>query len=463
MLVTLDRAAPQPLAVQLADGLRDAALDGRLRVGDRVPATRVLARELGVSRTVTAAAYDQLVAEGWLGARHGAGTFVLASPPTAAPSVSSAAMLTLNVTIGGHTPTDLRPGAPCLEVLDTSSWRRAWRHAGDLTPAARPEHAGVPAFREAVAEHLLRHRGLTGAGLVGADVLATAGTTAGFAEIVAVLTHRLGRPLRAGVEDPGYRRAVGVLRAAGATVTALAVDADGLVVGNLPPGLDLVYVTPAHQYPLGGRLPVGRRGALVERARREGFLVVEDDYDGELRYDVAPLPVLAALAPDVVVHLGTAGKIATPTLGVGWAVAPPEVSAAVLTMRRATGIRPAPAGQHVLAAWAQDGGLGRHLARLRRELGVRRALVVDAVTAAGHRVLGDRAGAHLVVPLASAAEERTTVDAAAAAGLLVDGLADHHLGDPVRHGVLLAWAAPSRIALDDALARLGDVLGQAAP
>ncbi|MFC5061453.1 PLP-dependent aminotransferase family protein [Actinomycetospora atypica] len=457
MLVTLDRGAPDPLAVQLADGLRAAALDGRLRVGDRVPATRVLARELGVSRTVTAAAYDQLVAEGWLGARHGAGTFVLASPPAAAPDASDGTSLTPNVS-DVPSLTDLRPGAPCLEVLDTASWRRAWRHAGDLTPAARPEHAGIPAFREAVAEHLLRHRGL-----VGADVLATAGTTTGFAEIVAVLTRRLGRPLRAGVEDPGYRRAVGVLRAAGATVTALAVDADGLVVGNLPPGLDLVYVTPAHQYPLGGRLPVGRRAALVERARREGFLVVEDDYDGELRYDVAPLPVLAALAPDVVVHLGTAGKIATPTLGVGWAVAPPELSAAVLTMRRATGIRPAPAGQHVLAAWARDGGLGRHLARLRRELGVRRALVVDVVTAAGHTILGDRAGAHLVVPLASAADEQAVVDAAAGAGLLLDGLADHHLGDPVRHGVLLAWAAPTRVALADALVRLGGVLGGVAP
>nr|WP_218891119.1 PLP-dependent aminotransferase family protein [Actinomycetospora corticicola] len=449
----MDRTAATPLAVQVADGLRAAALDGRLRVGDRVPATRTLARELGVSRTVTAAAYDQLVAEGWLGARHGAGTFVLAAPP-GARRASVPAPDDRNATSSSSADaTDLRPGAPCLEVLDPASWRRAWRRAGDLPPSDRPEYAGVPAFRAAVGEHLLRHRGLVGAG-----VLATAGATAGFGELVAVLTRRLGRPPRAGIEDPGYRRAVGVLRAAGAEVTPLAVDAEGLVVGNLPPGLDLVYVTPAHQYPLGGRLPVARRAALVERARAEGFWLVEDDYDGELRYDVAPLPVLAALGPDVVVHLGTAGKIATPGLGVGWMVAPPALAADLLALRRATGTRPAPAGQQVFAAWVHDGGCGRHLARLRRELGVRRGLVVDAVRTAGHEVLGDRAGAHLVVPLPMGPVEREVVAAAWEVDVVVDGLAAHHLGAAGVSGILVGWAAPSRVELEAALGRLGGVL-----
>ncbi|MEJ2868584.1 PLP-dependent aminotransferase family protein [Actinomycetospora sp. OC33-EN08] len=456
MFVAIDRESPTPLAAQVAAGMRSAALDGRLRAGDRVPATRTLARELGVSRTVAAAAYDQLVAEGWLGARHGSGTFVLAAP-SAPPGAGSASLLAPDDR-DATSSTDLRPGAPCLEVLDAASWRRAWRRAGDLVPAGRPEYAGVSRFREAVAEHLLRHRGL-----VGADVLATAGTTSGFAEVVAVLARRLGRPVRAGIEDPGYRRAAGVLRAAGAEVTGLAVDADGLVVGSLPTGLDLVYVTPAHQYPLGGRLLAARRAALVERARAEGFLVVEDDYDGELRYDVAPLPLLAALAPDVVVHLGTAGKIATPTLGVGWLVAPPALAADLLDRRAATGTRPAPAGQQVLAEWVHDGGWGRHLTRLRRELAVRRTLVVDAVRAADHDVLGDRAGAHLVVPLPSASAERAAVHAAAEVGVRVDGLAAHHL-DPssaARHGVLVGWAAPTRAGLQVALDRLRGVLGEA--
>ena len=469
VVVGLDRGAGVPLAVQLADALRRAALDGRLRPGDRVPATRVLARELGVSRTVTSAAYDQLVAEGWLGARHGSGTVVTAAPPgppvAAGPGAgagagASEAALLASSDRKAASSTDLRPGAPCLEVLDTAAWRRAWRRAGDLDPAERPEHAGSDAYRAAVAEHLLRHRGIT-AGPGG--VLATAGTTAGFAELLAVLGAARGRALRVGVEDPGYRRAVGVVRAGGHEVVGLPVDADGLVVDAVPPGLDVVYASPAHQYPLGGRLPVARRGELARRARGDGFVVVEDDYDGELRYDVAPLPVLAALAPDVVVHLGTASKIATPTLGVGWMVAPAPLREAVLTARRVTGIRPAPAGQAVLAAWAADGALGRHLARLRRELGARRALVVAAVGEAGHGVVGDRAGAHLVVPLDSAADERAVVTRAAAAGLRVDGLAAHRMDSavdtpPTRHGVLVGWAAPPRAELVRALARWRDVL-----
>ncbi|NMO91156.1 PLP-dependent aminotransferase family protein [Actinomycetospora sp. TBRC 11914] len=456
VVVGLDRAAGVPLAVQLADALRRAALDGRLRPGDRVPATRVLARELGVSRTVTTAAYDQLVAEGWLGARHGSGTVVTAAPPSSVASVASGASLLASSDRKAPSSIDLRPGAPCLEVLDTAAWQRAWRRAGDLEPAERPEHAGAEAYRAAVAEHLLRHRGVPAAP---GELLATAGTTAGFTEVLGVLRASRGRPLRVGVEDPGYRRAAGVVRAGGDEVVGLPVDADGLVVGAVPTGLDVVVVSPAHQYPLGGRLPVARRGELVDRARVEGFVVVEDDYDGELRYDVAPLPVLAALAPDVVVHLGTASKIATPTLGVGWMAAPPALREEVLAVRRATGTRPAPAGQGVLAAWAADGALGRHLARLRRELAARRALVVAAVGEAGHEVVGDRAGAHLVVPLPSADAEETAVARAAAAGVLVDGLAAFHLAAPARtHGVLVGWAAPTRTALVGALSRWTEVL-----
>jgi GntR family transcriptional regulator/MocR family aminotransferase len=145
---------------------------------------------------------------------------------------------------------------------------------------------------------------------------------------------------------------------------------------------------------------------------------------------------------------------------VGWLAAPPELREEVLATRRTTGTRPAPAGQEVLAQWARDGALGRHLARLRRELGTRRRVVVEAVTGAGQEVLGDRAGAHLVVPLASAADEQVVVARAAEAGLLVDGLAAHHLAVPVCHGILVGWAAPTRTELIDALGRLENVLAR---
>ena len=444
--LVLDRTAPVPLAVQLADGLRTASVDGNLRTGDRLPSTRALAEALGVSRTVTAAAYDQLVAEGWAAGRRGAGTFVVAVPSmSASPGAVSAPRSAASPLIS------LRPGVPCVAVLDRSAWRRAWRAAADDPPDDTASAVGLPTFRAAVVEHLLRHRGLP------ADpdsVLATAGTTAAVAE----LARTLPVGARVAVEEPGYQRAVAALRAAELEVLPVPVDGDGLVVEALPAGVAAVFCTPAHQFPLGARLSAARRVALVARARVEGFLVVEDDYDGELRYDVAPLPLLAALGPDVVVHLGTASKLLTPALGVGWLVAPPAVRDAVLDLRDRTGTRPAGAGQRVFTALAAHGDLARHLRRLRRELTVRRGAVNDTVTAAGGQVCGDAAGAHVVVPLEGTAAERAVRVAAAERGVDLDGLERHHGGTPTRGGVVIGYAGPSLADLDRALDVVGDVL-----
>ncbi|MEJ3655401.1 PLP-dependent aminotransferase family protein [Actinomycetes bacterium KLBMP 9759] len=451
--LVLDRDDERPLSVQLADAFRAAAATGTFRAGDRLPSTRGLAATLGVSRTVTAAAYDQLLAEGWLAARRGAGTFIVGLPDGAR---TAGRRVTITDDGGeGAGLIDLTAGSPCVEVLDRAAWRRAWRAAADTVPATAPERWGLPAFRAAVVEHLLRHRGLPADP---AEVLATAGSTSALAEIARTLP----AGSRVVVEEPGYQLAVNAVRAAGHDVLPVPVDGSGLVVGAVPPGVAAVYCTPAHQYPLGVRMSAARRVALVEKARTEGFLVVEDDYDGELRYDVAPLPLLAALGPDVVAHLGTASKLLTPTLGAGWLVAPAALRAAVVDMREQTGAQPAPAGQRVMAALAAHGDLARHLRRLRRELAVRRAATVDAVGSAGHEVLGDAAGAHVVVPLRDAAAERDVVRGAAAVGVKVDGLARHHAGEQRACGIVIGFAVLPRPMLDKALSLLTDVLRGAA-
>ncbi|SFO19128.1 GntR family transcriptional regulator / MocR family aminotransferase [Pseudonocardia ammonioxydans] len=490
--IMIDRAAGASLAVQVADGLRAAAAGGALRPGDRLPSTRALATALGLSRTVTSAAYDQLLAEGWVEGRVGAGTYVTAvprgvspaarrgsaggpvggrrdpgaaavgpvpaptavaiGPATAGPEGAAGpgaatgpgsftgsarawgpAVVAARASAPGRASARrpnapgrpepgggryrLDPGRPCTAALDRAAWRRAWRAAGGAGPDDVPRPDGLPEFRDAVVEHLLRHRGLTPA-----DVLATAGTSAAVGE--------LARLLPAGatvaVEDPGYQRAVGALRAAGLRVVPVPVDDEGLVVDAIPAGCAAVYTTPAHQFPTAVRLAAPRRVALLERARDEDLLVIEDDYDGELRYDVAPLPLLAALAPDRVVHLGTASKIVSPTLGVGWAVAPRPVLEAWRELRERTGTRPSPAGQRVFAALAAGGDLSRHLRRLRRELRERRELVVAAATRAGWAVQGDPAGAHLVVPLP---DEPEAIAAARERGVDVGGLADYATAD----------------------------------
>ncbi|WIX78961.1 PLP-dependent aminotransferase family protein [Amycolatopsis carbonis] len=446
--VSLDREVSTPLAVQLADALREAAASGHLRGGDRLPSTRALAERLGVSRTVTSAAYEQLHAEGWIAGRHGSGTYVTTPPTRAAASVSPAGPLAPEPETAPVL--DLTPGTPWAAGLDRAAWRRAWRAAADPEPLVRAHRAGLPEYRAAVSEHLLRHRGLAAG-----SVLATGGTTAAVVELAAAV---LRRGAVVAFEEPGYQRAVQAFRSAGLTVVGVPVDEEGLRPDAIPAGARAVYCSPAHQYPMGSRMSAARRVELVERARADGMLVIEDDYDGELRFDVAPLPMLAALAPDVVVHLGTTSKILTPTLGAGWLVAPSSVASAVLAYRDLTGTRPSPAGQRVLVELARHGDLGRHLRKLRRELAERRSLLSAALTSSAIPILGDDAGAHLVVPFDSAARETRCLAEAEHQGIRLDGLARHFAGTPTVHGVALGYAGCSREALVSALPALVGLL-----
>ncbi|WP_324274464.1 PLP-dependent aminotransferase family protein [Blastococcus brunescens] len=365
--------------------------------------------------------------------RRGAGTFVVGTV-TAAPAPAPRGRPRDRPE---PAPVDLRAGSPCLEVLDRAAWRRAWRAAGDIAPDGGPEPAADPAFARAVTEHLLRHRGLPAAP---EDVLATAGTSAAVGEVARLLPPGS----RVGVEDPGYHRVVGALRAAGVAVVPLPVDGDGLVVDAVPGGLAAVYCTPAHQFPLGRRLSAARRTTLVARARAESWWVLEDDYDGELRYDVAPLPLLGALGPDVVVHLGTSSKILSPTLGVGWLVAPAELRAELVARRTATGARPPRAGQRVFTALADSGDLARHLRRLSRELGRRRAAVLAAVAEAGAVAEGDPAGAHVVVPLPGPGAEDRALALAAERGWPWTGWRATTTGTGPAGGPAWSWATPPR-------------------
>jgi GntR family transcriptional regulator/MocR family aminotransferase len=473
--IVLDRRGPEPLAVQVADALRSAAGSGALRVGDRLSSTRALAARLGVSRTVTAAAYDQLLAEGWLAGRRGSGTFVTAAPPVTLPpppatSPPPPAAAPHHPAARPQTPPrrpaatqadesdagllDLTAGRPCLDVLDRAAWRRAWRAAADRPPTKGPSYAGHPGFRRAVVDHLLRHRGLAAAP---GQLLATSGTTAGLDELAAALP----AGARVALEEPGYQRAAATLTARGLRVVPAAVDEDGLRVDDLPPGLAAVYCTPAHQFPLGSRLTAGRRVALVERARAEEFLVIEDDYDGELRYDVAPLPLLAALGPDVVAYLGTTSKLLTPALGAGWLVAPPALHERLLATRDRTAIRPSPAGQLVFTAFAEYGDLARHLRRLRAELTERRGRIVAELAGGPAPVLGDAAGGHLRIGLPSAGAELAVVRDAEKAGVLVPGLGEYHRRPASVFGVSIGYAGPSRDELDTAVRVVAELVERA--
>ena len=425
--VVVERHAESPLSVQLGRQLREAMNDGRVRAGERLPSSRALAGALGVSRTVVTAAYEQLYAEGWLEGRHGSGTYVADIAPV--PRSGQAARTGLERTHEASA-IDLRPGIPWIGALDTPAWRRAWRLAASVPPVARPARPGLPGLRIALVDHLRRSRGVA---CPPERVLVTRGATNGL-DLLAATVVRPGD--RVGVEEPGYPNARTVLAARGAEVVPCPVDEHGLMVDALPDGLRLIYTTPSHQYPLGGRLPVPRRQALLAWARRNDALIAEDDYDSEFRYDVAPLPALYGLGPDHTIYLGTTAKVLAPALGVGWLVARPDLVEAIVATRERLGDHTSVVPQEAVRILLERGDLDRHIRRMRAEYARRRVAVVETL---GHLpLLGDTAGLHLVVGLPAGAVDGV-VERAAARGVLLDSLSDRYGGTPDVHGLVLGY------------------------
>src|SRR5215510_7598404 len=439
--LTADRADQGSLTSQLVDQLREALVDGHLATGERLPATRALADLLGVSRTVVTGAYAQLFAEGWIEGRHGSGTYIADGaqsgpavpgvPPLAGRDGAYGALGRLP-SLGTGTLIELRPGIAWTEGIDPAAWRRAWRSAGAQPPARASDPQGNDDLRGALVGYLRRSRGVR----CGADQLVVTRGVAGSLGLIAAALLRPGD--RVGVEEPGYPAARAVFAAHGLRPVPCPADSGGLRVDALPGGLRLVYVTPAHQYPLGGRLPVPRRRALTSWARETGALVVEDDYDGEFRYDVAPLPALFGLDPEIVVYLGTTSKILTPAMRVGWLAASPRLAARLAAAGGTLGEYASGPAQDALLSLISTGDLERHIRRMRHDYARRRA-AMTAVFGGGDagRLLGDEAGMHMVLETRQPAAQ--VAAAAAERGVAVAAL-DRYFGGPVtRNGLVLGY------------------------
>jgi len=484
--VIVDRATATPLAAQISEQVRAAVTAGVLGAGDRLPATRDLAALLGVSRTVVTTAYARLFAEGWLEGRHGSGTYVADVVPGLPPARGAASTAKAANGSGARTATahrgqtlylgdahgadgvvepatmgargarliELRPGIPWAAGIEPAVWRRAWRVAGTRPPSFWPDPHGLPELRAELAAYLRRSRGLS---ITPANVLVTRGVSGGLALLAAGMV-RPGD--KVGVEDPGYPAARQVLRGAGARVVPCRVDAHGIVPDELPRDLRLLYTTPAHQYPLGGRLPVARRQALTNWARATGAVVVEDDYDSEFRYDVGPLPALYSMDPDVIVYLGTVSKVLTPGFGAGWLVGSPDLVERLARLRPGLGERVSEPVQHALLTLLASGDLERHIRRMRLEYARRRAALVDALAVPGNtfRLLGDTAGMHVVLELPDSWPAESLVGAAAARGIAVATLDRYFAGEPTRNGLILGYGAVPLTKVRRAAAELSALL-----
>lgn len=456
----LDASSGAPLVAQLVDAFRRLLADGALRPGDALPSTRALAAHLGLARGTVVAAFEQLAAEGWFEGQPGRATLVNprlddvhpdARARRQAATGTAGAVSARKVDASVEPRIDLRPGRPMDAGVVGAEWRAAWRRAADAPVDVAVDPLGWPDLRAAIADHL-RRRGVV---CSPSEIVVTAGGRDGLDLLL-----RASRVSRVGVEEPGYPSLRRAVARAGVPIVPLPADEHGLITAGLPDDApDLVIVTPSHQYPLGGSLPVERRQQLLAWARERGVWLLEDDYDSELRYTSAPLPTLTSLDADArVALLGTFSKTLTPTLAMGYLVVPPPLLAAVEHERLDWGQPVGLVPQRALADFLASGALSRHTQRM-RQLYRRRRGVVTATLAGldGVRVYPMDGGLHCVVE--HGRDEASIIEALAAQGIAVAALSEYWAGGEPRPGLVFGFGRVSDPDLHAALKAIRGVLG----
>jgi GntR family transcriptional regulator / MocR family aminotransferase len=453
----LELSGTRPRAA-LEAALRDAVRSGRLAAGTALPASRVLARDLGVARNTVAEAYGQLVAEGWLSARHGSGTWVAERAGQAAAARGAAGPAVVRAS-----RYDLRPGVPDVTAFPRAAWLAAARRALAVAPADQLGYAdprGLEVLRVALAEYVGRARGVT----TTPDRIVVCGGFAQGLELLCEVQRAAGRRTLA-VESYGHTGHRQIATRAGMRVTELPVDERGAVVTSLGAAAGAVLLTPAHQFPLGAALAPERRRQVVGWANRTGGVVIEDDYDGEYRYDRQAVGALQPLAPEHVVYAGTASKSLAPGLRLGWLALPERLAAEVAAAKRAAGRLSSSLDQLALAELISSGGYDRQVRRARLAYRRRRDRLVSVLAreVPAVRVTGIAAGLHVLVRLPAGLSEQDVINRAAARGLTLQGLTTSQAGEhgTVGPALVVGYATPPAHAYSTAVARLCAALREA--
>ena len=462
-LLVLERSSKLPLYRQLYEGCRAAIAERRLRPGERLPSTRSLAAELGVSRLPVLNAFEQLVAEGYCETRTGAGTFVAGSLPQERSRAgrSSAAGLAVERPPGRRvvargTASSLRPvppwlsgsgafslGETAIDHFPMLAWSRLISRLAKSTDPKLLRYGATLGFlplREAIAGYLGASRAVR---CSAEQIMVVSGSQQALELAARVL---LDRDSPVWFEEPGYWGARDALRLAGARLVPVPVDREGLDVAAgiaRSPKARAVFVTPSHQLPLGVTMSASRRLQLLAWAQHSGAWVIEDDYNSEYRYESQPVAALQGLDRDArVLYIGTFSKVLYPSLRVGYLVLPPDLVQRFVGARRATDICPATLLQAALAEFIDQGHFARHLHRTRQLYRERRRILVDELARElgdEVEVLGDRAGLHLTALLRHRGDDRAVAARAARDGLWTLPLSDCYLGAARRRGLVLGY------------------------
>jgi GntR family transcriptional regulator/MocR family aminotransferase len=476
--IALDAAATAPLHRQLYFGLREAILESRLPPGARLPSTRSLAGDLGVSRNTVLAAFEQLLAEGYIQGRVGAGSFVSRQLPEEAlqartverrpdadchgvsspPGASARGRALTALPQRESRPTAFAPGLPELARFPFEDWARrlakTWRN-----PPKRlligSEPAGFGPLREALAAYLGAARAVR---CKPEQIFVVSGAQQALDLVARVL---LDPGDAVWVEEPGYPGLIGALLASGAALVPVPVDDAGIMVEagrGIAPAARMACVSPSHQFPLGVTMSLARRLALIEWAREAGAFILEDDYDSEYRYAGRPLAALQGLDADGrVIYVGTMSKVMFPALRLGYMVVPEHLVPAFAAIRRLTDNHPSTLVQPALAEFIEDGSLTAHIRRMRALYAERQALLLEAAA----RHLGDRlmlkpaeAGMHLVGYLPPGTDDRAIAARAGERGVEVTPLAALYQGEADRSGLLLGYAGLTSSEIENGMRAL---------
>jgi GntR family transcriptional regulator/MocR family aminotransferase len=465
----------EPLSRQVYSRLREAILGGELPAGERLPSTRDLADQLGISRTVTVLAYEQLLAEGFVEGRPGSGTYVARGLATSrsTPAAQNARLHLSrygSVAAGASSRIDFPRKKSSLrydfayrtsqvEGFPLETWQRILSRLARRASVQSHNYAppaGSLALRAAIASHLRRSRAVV---CEPGQILIVSGSQQALDLAARVLTEPGDLVV---LEEPHYQGAREVFRAAGARLHATRVDGDGLDPRRLPARARLAFVTPSHQFPTGTILPLVRRLALLEWAKKANAVIIEDDYDGEFHYEGQPVESMQGLDRDGrVVYVGTFSRTIFPALRIGYLVAPNSLVDAFTGAKWLCDRHTPTLEQEVLAEFISSGAYERHLRRARRATAVRRSALLDAIrTWLGDRVTttGEGSGAHVVLWPKTKFSEDALIQRAAAAGVGVYGVAKYYLHRSKKVGLLLGYSRMSEAEIRDGIRHLADVL-----
>ncbi|MBK5232853.1 MAG: PLP-dependent aminotransferase family protein [Thermoleophilia bacterium] len=458
MPLFVDRAASIPLRQQLANALRDSIKAGHLGPRTRLPSSRALATDLGVSRGVVTDAYAQLVAEGYIDQRQGA-----------APRVRNLSQV--EVTTTGDA--DFKPRlthelvgtVPDLSLFPRKEWLAAVRRSLTGMPNSELGYGdprGTPEMREELASYLRRVRGVSG---TGERIVITHGYTQGLSLACRVLVRRGATHIA--VENPSDDDQWEVIRRAGLEVVPCPVDESGLIVDRvIERDVDAVVATPAHQFPTGAVMAPERRSQLAEWAASNGKILIEDDYDSAYRYDRDPVGTIQGLAPESCIQIGSVSKLLAPALRMGWMIIPSAMTGSVARERWATDGGHRAIDQRAFVEFILSGDLDRHLRQTRHIYRTRRDRLVKALESAvpDGEIKGIAAGLHLVLRLPPGVEEGIVCKKMAQKGIHLRGIATYQMGtEPLPPALVVGYGAIADASLEMIVRTLGLVIDEARP